>query len=151
MLLADTLTLSSGEESPDLMMDFATLTGACVGAIGERYSGAFTNEPDLVSAIIDAGRRSGERVWPFPLDEDFGECLKSDIADIKQCRLRGGTDHIEAGWFLKQFIKSNPAWVHIDLSACESDDGGLGHVPGKYTGFGARFTSQFVKKYFEFA
>ena len=143
MVLADTLHLAS-QEKGDLMMDFATLTGACVGAIGTAYSGAFTNREDLHQLIIDAGRKSGERVWPFPLDEDFGECLESDIADIKQCRLTGGVDHIEAAYFLKQFVDETIPWIHIDLASSENS-GGLAHVSSDCTGFGVRLCSQIVE------
>lgn len=137
MVLADTLHLAS-REKPTLLIDFATLTGACIRAIGTHYSGAYTNRSKLYSVIRKAGRKSGERVWPFPNDSDYGRCLKSEIADIKQCRLSGGSDHIEAGYFLSQFVDKGIPWVHVDLSAI-SNEGGLAHVPGKSTGFGVRF------------
>lgn len=136
MLLADTLTLAT-KEPADLLLDFATLTGACVAAIGSSYCGAFSNRPQFTDTIIAAGRASGERVWPFPLDEDFGKCLESKIADIKQCRLSGGVDHIEAAYFLKQFLQNDVPWVHIDLSSAMRDEG-LAHIPTKETGVGVR-------------
>jgi leucyl aminopeptidase len=144
MLLADTLHLAS-EEKPDLIVDFATLTGACVAAISTQYSGAFTNRADYHSAIISAGKTTGERVWPFPLEPDFAECLKSDTADIKQCRLTGGVDHIEAALFLKEFIGAKVPWIHVDLSAAENS-GGLAHVDTEATGFGVRFGAQLVQE-----
>lgn len=140
MVLADTLFMAS-QEKPDLIVDFATLTGACMHAIGTTYSGAFTNRREFVAKILAAGERSGERTWPFPLDEDFGECLESKIADIKQCRLSGGVDHIEAAYFLKEFIAGDVPWVHVDLSAIENE-GGLAHVPTKETGFGVRLARE---------
>jgi leucyl aminopeptidase len=143
MVLADTLHLAA-EEKPDLILDFATLTGACVRAIGTQYSGAYTNREEWYERIRLAGRRSGERVWPFPNDEDFGRCLDSDYADIKQCRPTGGVDHIEAGYFLSQFVPESIPWVHVDLSAAENDDG-LAHVPSKLTGFGVRFGVEFIQ------
>lgn len=143
MVLADTLYLASKEE-PDLILDFATLTGSCVAAIGTTYSGAFTNRSEYHAAIIDSGKASGERVWPFPLDEDFGDCLKSDTADIKQCRLTGGVDHIEAAIFLKSFLAKDVPWVHIDLAAADHA-GGLAHVDTEATGFGVRFASTLIR------
>lgn len=143
MVLADAIHLA-GKEAPNLIMDFATLTGACVRAIGTNYSGAYTNRPDWYARIIETGKRSGERVWPFPEDPDYGRALKSEIADIKQCRLTGGSDHIEAGYFLSQFVPKQSAWLHIDLSAAEADEG-LAHVPTKLTGFGVRFANEFLK------
>lgn len=146
MVLADTLHLAS-KDKPDLILDFATLTGACVGAIGTNYSGAFTNRPDYHAAIIASGKSSGERVWPFPIDEDYGDCLKSDTADIKQCRLTGGSDHIEAAVFLKSFLETDLPWIHIDLAAADHA-GGLAHVDTEATGFGVRFAAELVQKLF---
>lgn len=142
MILADTLHFASKEKG-DLMMDFATLTGACVSAISSTYSGAFTNRPEWFDKILAIGRKTGERVWPFPLDEDFGDCLKSDVADIKQCRLSGGVDHIEAAYFLKEFVDQDVPWLHLDLSSAQNP-GGLAHVETETTGFGVRFASAFI-------
>jgi leucyl aminopeptidase len=145
MLLADTLHIASGEK-PDLLLDFATLTGACVRALSTLYSGVFTNRQDLIPTLMNAGRESGERVWPFPMDADFAECLKSDVADIKQCRVSGGVDHIEASLFLKEFVGKDIPWVHVDLSAAENS-GGLAHIETEVTGFGVRFVARFVRNY----
>jgi leucyl aminopeptidase len=137
MVLADTLALAA-REKPRLIIDYATLTGTCVYALGTRYRGAFTNRDALTPAIIAAGRESGERVWPFPLDDDYDQALESGIADIKQCTLEGEADHILAARFLKRFVADRP-WLHIDLSAGNSK-GGLAHIPTDVTGFGVRFT-----------
>lgn len=142
MVLADTLHFASKEKG-DLMIDFATLTGACVAAIGNAYAGAFTNRPEWFEKIIASGRLSGERVWPFPLDEDFGDCLKSDVADIKQCLLSGGVDHIEAAHFLKEFVDPDIPWLHVDLAASQNS-AGLAHIDTEATGFGVRFAAAFV-------
>ncbi len=138
MILADTLAMASAEH-PSLIIDYATLTGACVYALGTRYSGAFTNRPALIPDIIEAGRQSGERVWPFPTDADYDKELESDIADIKQCTLTGEADHILAARFLSRFVKDDTPWLHIDLAASNSK-GGLAHIPTDITGFGVRFT-----------
>lgn len=147
MVLADTLTLA-GREKPALIMDFATLTGACIRAIGTLYSGAYSNKRSLFPLIRNAGHRSGERVWPFPNDADYGRCLKSEVADIKQCRESGGVDHIEAGYFLSQFVPKSIPWVHTDLSAC-GNEGGLGHVGTKTTGFGVRYGIEVIKQFMQ--
>ncbi|MHB1529616.1 MAG: M17 family metallopeptidase [Acidiferrobacteraceae bacterium] len=138
MVLADTLSLASNTQ-PRLIIDYATLTGACVYALGTRYSGAMTNRPALVEPIIQAGRDSGERVWPFPIDDDYGEALKSDIADVKQCVLEGEADHIMAALFLRRFLVGDPDWIHLDLSAGRHK-GGLAHISSDVTGFGVYFT-----------
>lgn len=146
MVLADTLHLAA-QEKPDLMVDFATLTGACIRAIGTTYAGVFTNRPALHAALEKAGRETGERVWPFPLDEDFAECLESEVAEFKQCRVKGGVDHIEAAMFLKHFAGDDVPWVHVDLAPA-SHTGGLAHVGGDISGFGVRFAARFVLDHF---
>lgn len=143
MILADTLTLAS-REKPDLVIDFATLTGSVIRALGTNYSGGYSNRKHLLGAIRKAGILSGERVWSFPNDPDYGRCLKSDIADIKQCRLSGGVDHIEASFFLSQFVEKGVDWVHIDLGAMDNEEP-LAHIPKKPSGFGVRFGKKLVE------
>ncbi len=138
MVLADTLALAS-RAGPGLIIDYATLTGACVHALGTRMTGVFSNRPGLYQRLIDAGLASGERVWPFPLPDDYNADLKSDIADIKQCTLEAEADHILAALFLKRFIARDPTWVHLDLSAGRHK-GGLGAIPTDTIGFGIDFT-----------
>ncbi|MGA9855774.1 MAG: leucyl aminopeptidase family protein [Gammaproteobacteria bacterium] len=138
MVLADTLALASKSEAT-LLLDYATLTGSCVTALGTRYSGAFCNQAALQAPVMEAGRASGERVWPFPMDADYDEALESGIADVKQCIIEGEADHILAARFLSRFVPATLPWVHVDLSASEHK-GGLGHVPGNVTGFGVRFS-----------
>lgn len=142
MALADALVLAS-EDSPKAVIDYATLTGACMNAVTTRYSGVFTNRPDLHPVLKKCGRDSGERVWPFPIGKEFLEELKSDTADIAQCAPNGGGDHILAASFLQEFVDKKIAWVHVDLSAC-SRKGGLAHVPTDITGFGVRFSMNLI-------
>jgi len=144
MVLADTLALAS-KEKPSLIIDYATLTGACMYSIGTSYSGIFTNKNKWHLNLIKAGEDSGERVWPFPLDEDFDQMLKSDIADIKQCSQESGVDHILASRFLQRFVKNDIPWIHIDLSS-SSKKGGLAHIPTNTTGFGVRYTVNLLLK-----
>jgi len=138
MALADTLVLAS-REKPGIIFDYATLTGSCVRAITKRYSGVFTNRADLHPHLKRTGRNSGERVWPFPIGDEFLEDLKSDTADLLQCSVKGVGDHILAASFLNEFIENDVPWVHLDLSAGDVEKG-LGHIPSKFTGFGVRYT-----------
>lgn len=134
MVLADTLTLAS-REKPDLMIDFATLTGSMMTALGSRYSGVIGNRPELLCKAVGVGHAVGERVNAFPFDADYDEELDSDIADIKQCTLDGDADHIIAARFLSKFIEHDVPWLHVDLSAIRHK-GGLGAVAADVTGFG---------------
>ncbi|MBI3478806.1 MAG: leucyl aminopeptidase family protein [Nitrosomonadales bacterium] len=134
MVLADTLTLAS-RAKPDMMIDFATLTGSMAVALGARYSGVLGNRDELVQRAVSVGKQSGERLCAFPLDEDYEAALDSKVADIKQCILDGEADHILATRFLKRFVEHDVPWLHVDLSACRCE-GGLGSIAGDVTGFG---------------
>lgn len=138
MVLADTLALCAATK-PSLIIDYATLTGACAAAIGKSYSGIFTNRTQWWLPLIENGRRSGERVWPFPLDKDFDKALESSIADVRQCAEEGPVDHILAARFLSRFVGESTPWIHLDLSSASNRDG-LAHVPTHFNGFGVRYT-----------
>ena len=137
MVLADTLHLAA-RSKPRLLVDFATLTGACVYALTERMSGVFTNRDAFTATLAAAGEASGERVWPFPLPADFDADIDSSIADVAQCAVDGKGDHILAARFLRRFVPDATPWVHVDLSSA-TRRGGLAHVPSEITGFGVRF------------
>ncbi|MDX1405521.1 MAG: leucyl aminopeptidase family protein [Woeseiaceae bacterium] len=138
MALADTLVLTC-KDKPGMVMDFATLTGACMNAITTRYSGVFTNRPEWHPVLKRTGAESGERVWPFPIGKEFVEDLKSSTADLQQCSPEARGDHILAASFLNEFVDASVPWVHVDLSACKRK-GGLAHVPSDITGFGVRYS-----------
>ncbi|MEO0421230.1 MAG: leucyl aminopeptidase family protein [Pseudomonadota bacterium] len=142
MVLADALHLAAREQ-PALLVDLATLTGACVNALTTAYSGVFVNRPELQDMLVEAGRSSGERVWPFPLSADFDQALESDFADVKQCTIDGRGDHILAARFLGRFVPDSIPWVHIDL-ASSRHKGGLGHVPTDITGFGVHLLTSLL-------
>jgi len=144
MVLADTLALAAREE-PAVLIDYATLTGACVGALTERYSGVFSNRMAANALLQQAGAASGERVWPFPMDEDYDELLKSDVADVKQCSTENAGDHILGARFLSRFVPKAIPWVHVDLSAGQHK-GGLAHIPTDITGFGVRLTIELLQR-----
>ena len=143
MVLADTLTLAS-RQKPDVMIDFATLTGSMMTALGDRMSGVISNSPELACKAVSAGSEAGERIVAFPYDEDYESDLDSDIADIKQCTLEGGADHIHAARFLGKFIENEVPWLHTDLSSANRK-GGLGAIQSDTTGFGVGFGLNMLK------
>ncbi|OGS90304.1 MAG: peptidase M17 [Gallionellales bacterium GWA2_60_18] len=134
MVLADTLTLAS-RAKPNLMIDFATLTGSMAMALGARYSGVFATSDELAQRAVSVGKQTGERLCAFPQDEDYEPALDSKVADIKQCTLDGEADHILATRFLKRFVEHDVPWLHVDLSASRCE-GGLGIVAHDVNGFG---------------
>jgi leucyl aminopeptidase len=142
MALADTLALAARSE-PAAIVDFATLTGACVSALTERMSGVFTNRPELRDVLEQAGHASGERVWTFPTPPDYDDDLESGTADVLQCLIDGKGDHIYAARFLGRFVPDALPWVHVDLSSAHRP-GGLAHVNSPFTGFGVRFGAQLL-------
>jgi leucyl aminopeptidase len=144
MVLADTLSLAANTK-PRAIIDYATLTGACVYALTERYSGAFTNRPEARELIEAAGVSSGERVWCFPMDADFDTDLESTVADVLQCTTEGKGDHILAARFLNRFVPKNIAWLHLDLAA-GARAGGLAHIATEITGFGVRYTLDLLQR-----
>src|SRR6185503_19149557 len=112
--LADTLALAA-REKPGVIIDYATLTGACEIALTGRYSGVFANRSAANALLQQAGTASGERVWAFPMDDDYDELLKSEVADIKQCSAESAGDHILGARFLSRFVPKSIPWVHVDL------------------------------------
>jgi leucyl aminopeptidase len=144
MVLADTLTLAS-RAKPDMIIDFATLTGSMSTAVGARYSGVMGNRDELVQRAVDAGKQTGERLCAFPMDEDYEAGLESKVADIKQCAVEGDADHILGARFLKRFIEPDAPWLHVDLSASRCE-GGLGIVASDVTGFGVGWGLKMLQK-----
>jgi leucyl aminopeptidase len=147
MVLADTLAFAR-KGKPDLLIDFATLTGAAIRSLDRKKSAVFshTHREDLTQLAVRCGDQSGERVWYFPLDSDYRKGLKSKIADILQCSESSNADHIYAATFLSHFVGAETPWVHVDLVACESK-GGLGLIGTDTTGFGVLWTDAFVKEF----
>lgn len=133
MVLADTLTLAA-KGKPDLIADFATLTGSMHYALGSRMSGLFASSSALAHQASRAATTSGERVVVFPYPEDYDASLDSTVADVKQCSMEGEADHILATRFLSRFVGDTP-WLHMDLSG-HSCKGGLGAVMSDTNGFG---------------
>lgn len=145
MVLADTLTLAS-RENPQAILDYATLTGAVVAALGQRMGGAISNRRDWIEPLIKAGERSGERVWPLPYEDDYDEDLESLVADTLQCRTQGPGDHLYAARFLGRFVGEGIGWVHVDMASSGTHKGGLAHIPSDLQGFGVRFGVEWLGK-----
>lgn len=158
LVLADTLSLATRAEDKkadkrdyriqtDLVIDFATLTGSMITALGTRYSGVFASDDALGRLAVEAGRLSGERVCLFPMDRDYESALDSKVADIKQCTLEGEADHILAARFLKRYTNERP-WLHVDLSSANCS-GGLGAVASDQTGFGVAWGVALLSRWLE--
>ena len=111
--LADTLTYAA-RQKPDAIIDLATLTGACVVALGEEYTGLMSNDDDLAAKVAKAAKGAGENMWRLPLPEEYKELIKTDIADFKNDAPRWGGS-LTAGLLLQEFVAGLP-WVHLDIA-----------------------------------
>ena len=137
LILADALSLAC-EEKPDAIIDAATLTGACMTALGPKIAGLMGNDESLVNMVRSAGDAAGEPLWPLPLPREYRDHIDSDIADMKNIGLAGGkAGALAAGLLLAEFIDGVP-WAHLDIAGparCDTDDG---YLRKGGTGFGVR-------------
>ena len=136
LTLADALTFASNLEA-DEIIDLATLTGACVVALGEYTSGVMGNDKDLINNIISVSQISGERMWELPFDDNMKEKLSSPIADLKNVGNRYG-GAITAGMFLEEFVSDKIKWCHIDIAGPAFTKTGFAYNPKGGTGVGTR-------------
>jgi leucyl aminopeptidase len=142
LVLADVLAFAK-RYSPNAVIDAATLTGACVIALGHTATGVMGSDDGLVQEVLDAAKRAGEPGWPLPLWDDYKELIKSDIADVKNSGGRpAGT--ITAALFLKEFAEGYP-WVHLDIAGTAYTESDLGTVPRGPTGVPVGTFVEFVR------
>lgn len=146
LILADALAYAI-KLGADAMVDIATLTGACVVALGHHAAGVMGNDDGLVSSLEGSGEATGERVWRLPLWPPYHEQIKSDIADIKNSGGRPG-GAITGAAFLSNFVGDKP-WAHLDIAGMASSDKDLPYAPKGATGFGARLLIDFARRWGE--
>ncbi len=145
LILADALDYAV-EQKPDAIIDLATLTGACVIALGALVAGAMGNNEDLYKEIEAASKESGEKFWPLPLVEDYKDGLKSFAADLKNIssiRREGGS--IIGGLFLQEFVDDTP-WIHLDIAGPAWTDRELPYCKSGGTGFPVRTLLHYLLK-----
>ncbi len=145
LILADALAYIKEQYEPDAIIDVATLTGACVVALGNPVAGLFCNNDQLAEHLYKAGLRSGEKVWRMPLWDDYDKQIKSDIADVKNTGGRGA-GAITAAKFLEKFIGDHRAWAHIDIAGPAFPSMGGGHSKGS-SGFGVRLLVEALRNW----
>ena len=142
MILCDALHYAQ-RYKPAALIDLATLTGACVVALGSFATGLMSNDDGLAKVLKKAGEASGERLWELPLWEEYGELMKSDIADMKNA---GGPEAgtISAAWFLKQFV-GKTRWAHLDIAGTAWEEKGRPYLPKGATGIGVRLLVEYLQ------
>jgi leucyl aminopeptidase len=140
LILADALSYARRYE-PAAVIDCATLTGACVVALGAHASGLMGNDDDLIAEVQTAGETTGERAWPLPLFDEYTEQIKGDTADIKNSGGRGG-GALTAGAFLKEF--ADFPWAHLDIAGTAYGKKGNAYTTKGATGVPTRLLVEFL-------
>ncbi len=142
LVLADVLSYARRFD-PAVVVDAATLTGACVVALGHTATGVFSADEELVAEVIAAGKRAGEPGWSLPLWDEYRDLIKSDVADIKNSGGRAA-GAVTAAMFLKEFTESYP-WIHLDVAGTAYSDSDRGTMPKGPTGVPTGTFIEFVR------
>ncbi len=148
LVLADALWYCQDRFKPQFMIDLATLTGAIVIALGEQFAGLFSNNDDLSERVAASGKKVGERVWRFPLDEAYDKMIDSPVADMQNISAGRGAGSITAAQFLQRFVNNVP-WVHLDIAGMAWAKKDLALSPSGATAYGVRLLNQLVVDYYE--
>ena len=141
LTLADALVFAD-KLGVDAVIDLATLTGACVVALGDDIAALFSQDEELAQSLSAAAKTSGEKMWQMPMEEKYFEGLKSVVADMKNTGPRAGGS-ITAALFLKQFVKATP-WAHIDVAGPVWSDKENGYNSPGATGYGVRMLVEWI-------
>ena len=138
IVLADTLAWAS-EEKPDWLLEFSTLTGACVVALGYLAAGIFTPSDELADGLLAAAQRSGERLWRMPYWDEYLKPMRGTYAELKNAGGRWGAANSAAA-FLGEFVDGHERWVHIDMAGPSASETNHGSGAAGATGYGVAFT-----------
>jgi leucyl aminopeptidase len=145
LVLADGLSLAA-ELEPDVVIDIATLTGACVVALGRSIAGLFGTDDTLLETVKAAAERAGEPVWPLPIPERYRSHIDSEVADMKNMGSPGQAGAIAAATLLARFVEGTP-WAHLDIAGPARSEEADGPVTKGGTGFGVRTLVEVVASY----
>ncbi len=142
LTLGDAIHYAITEVKPDELFDFATLTGACMVALGPNIAGVMGNDLSLVERWLASAKLAGEEMWHLPLPPALRDQLKSEIADMRNTGDRFG-GALTAGLFLKEFVGETP-WVHVDIAGPASADKEQGHIAKGGTGFAVATIAEYL-------
>ena len=145
LILIDAMAYAKKKFKPDIMIDMATLTGACVVALGEKMAGVFSPDDALAQAIVESGNATAERCWRMPLPADYSELLKSDVADISNMPASRYGGAITAALFLSEFV-GDVRWAHIDIAGTAYTKKATDYCSPGGTGFGVRLICDWIQK-----
>jgi leucyl aminopeptidase len=143
LVLADALGLAA-DMKPQAIVDLATLTGACIVALGSSAAAILGNDTQLVNELIDSGITAGERLWELPLFKDYSDDMKSDFADLANLSKSGGAGTATAAAFLQEFVPEEIPWAHLDIAGTAWLESAKPYQAAGATLFGARLLAQWV-------
>ena len=146
LILADGLSLAT-EEAPDAIVDLATLTGACMVALGDQTAGLMGNHDSWIDQVRQAAATSGEPVWPLPLPDHLRQKLDSEVADLKNITDGRYGGALAAGVFLREFVGEGIPWVHLDIAGPANSQVVEGELVKGGTGFGVRTLVELLSSY----
>lgn len=147
LILADALCYAEKYYSPDVIIDIATLTGACVVSLGLYFSGLMSKNDELADELIEVGKKTGDKLWRLPLTDDYEPAIKSDVADLAnsgKSEYSAGT--ITAGLFLTHFVERTP-YAHIDIAGTSDGVLGVSYIGKGATGVGVRLFIEYITHY----
>ncbi|MCJ8305963.1 MAG: leucyl aminopeptidase [Nitrosopumilus sp.] len=147
LILSDALSYGEKHYSPKVIIDFATLTGACIVALGNNVAGIVSNNEKLTKKINESSKRTTEEVWELPLTQDFMDMIKSDVADMKNVGIGRAAGTITAAAFLRNAIEDTP-WTHIDIAGVAWTQAATkekSYNPKGATGFGVRLILDYLQ------
>jgi leucyl aminopeptidase len=137
LVMADALARSA-EDHPDLVIDVATLTGACMIALGERTTGLMSNDQEAADRVLDAAEAAGEEFWQLPIPKEIRGKLDSKVADLRSVSGDRWGGALVAAAFLREFVPENTPWAHLDIAGPSFGDKEYGYVSPGGTGVGVR-------------
>jgi leucyl aminopeptidase len=143
LVLADGLIWAAEKENPAVVLNIATLTGACVTALGNLYAGVWSRHRELVDELLAIGDQSGDALWPLPLHPVFREKMESEVADMVNSDLKAAGGSNKAAAFLADFVPESLPWAHIDMAGT-SDTNGTTGLPDGPSGYGVRLFAEFI-------
>ncbi len=149
LVLADIITYGCEKYKPKVVIDFATLTGAIMVALGQHYAGLFCNDDKLANTLYQSGQDTNEKVWRMPLHDDFDKELNSPFVDLKNIGAGRYGGSVTAAQFLQRFVPENTKWAHLDIAGTTwKNSGDIMNNKGS-TGFGLTLIADFISKYFK--
>jgi leucyl aminopeptidase len=148
LILADAMWYAQEKFQPQLMVEFSTLTGAILIALGHERAGLFSNNTQLSTRLREAGQKVGEKLWRMPLGAAYDKLLKSEIADMRNVSGGRGAGSITAAQFLQRFVKDALPWAHIDIAGMAWGEGDA-TTPKGATAYGVRLLDQLVADHYE--